>query len=78
MFFAYNFCGRLHNEVELDVQNDRFLGGTPNNPSLTIIEAKRDDNGTYKCQLGHAIVAMGTSNEIKVNVQCKLICFYWL
>jgi hypothetical protein len=49
--------------VTIDMNNNRYTGGTTANPSLTISSVTQDDQSQYICQAINS-VGTGTSNQV--------------
>ena len=58
----------------LDVTNrTKYGGGTPDQPSLLIKSASREDGGKYACILENDIGSSTLDNFARLNVICKSI-----
>lgn len=53
--------------VTIDMNNNRYTGGTTTNPSLTISSVTQDDQSQYICQAINS-VGTGTSNQVYLTV----------
>ena len=53
--------------VTIDMNNNRYTGGTTANPSLTISSVTQDDQSQYICQAINS-VGTGTSNKVYLTV----------
>ena len=63
----------LHNKIIMNLNLSRFNGGNPEQTALLVINATRDDKGTYSCELTNQYGTSTSENEVVVDILCKLL-----
>lgn len=62
---------RLRDGVQVELDSERFVDGTPEHPNLLIRNSSRYDQGVYTCICENEVGSSESSNSIYVNILRK-------